>query len=99
MQRSLTKIKTLLDVGSGAGFPGMVLKIVYPELEVTLLDSNNKKTEFLKQLSEKLGLEKVNIVHGRAEEICKDYREKFDMVTARAVSNLSFQWKEPIKEK
>ncbi len=85
----LTTINTLLDVGSGAGFPGMVLKIVYPDLEVTLLDSNNKKIEFLKQLTDKLSINRVNIIHGRAEEICKQYRESFDMVTARAVSNLS----------
>ena len=85
----LNTINNLLDVGSGAGFPGMVLKIVYPNLAVTLLDSNNKKTEFLKKLAEKLELDNINIIHGRAEEICKEHREEFDMVTARAVSNLS----------
>lgn len=85
----LTKYNNLLDVGTGAGFPGMVLKIFYPELEITLLDSNNKKINFLKELTQKLELTKVNFYHGRAEEFCQENREKFDIVTARAVSNLS----------
>ena len=85
----LTKYNNLLDVGTGAGFPGMVLKIFYPELEITLLDSNNKKINFLKELTQKLELTKVNFYHGRAEEFCQEKREKFDIVTARAVSNLS----------
>ncbi len=86
---NLTKYNNLLDVGTGAGFPGMVLKIFYPELEITLLDSNNKKINFLKELTQKLELTKVNFYHGRAEEFCQENREKFDIVTARAVSNLS----------
>ena len=81
--------KTLIDIGTGAGFPGMVLKIVFPELEVTLLDSNNKKINFLKELTMKLGLTKINFFHGRAEEFCVKNREKFDIVTARAVSNMT----------
>lgn len=85
----LTKYKTLLDIGTGAGFPGMVIKIAFPELEVTLLDSNNKKINFLKELSEKLNLTKINFYHGRAEDFCHKNREKFDIVTARAVSNMS----------
>ncbi len=84
-----TKYETLLDIGTGAGFPGMVLKIVFPNLEVTLLDSNNKKINFLKELTMKLGLTKVNFFHGRAEDFCKKNREKFDLVTARAVSNMT----------
>ena len=81
--------KTLIDIGTGAGFPGMVLKIVFPELEVTLLDSNNKKINFLKELTMKLGLTKIYFFHGRAEEFCVKNREKFDIVTARAVSNMT----------
>ena len=86
---NLSSIDSLLDVGSGAGFPGMVIKIVFPDIQLTLLDSNNKKVEFLNQLAEKLNIKNINIIHGRAEEICKKYRENFDIVTARAVSNLS----------
>lgn len=84
-----TKYETLLDIGTGAGFPGMVLKIVFPNLEVTLLDSNNKKINFLKELTMKLGLTKVNFFHGRAEDFCIKNREKFNLVTARAVSNMT----------
>ena len=85
----VTKYNNLLDIGTGAGFPGMVLKIVFPELEVTLLDSNNKKINFLKELSNKLNLEKINFFHGRAEEFCAKNRETFDIVTARAVTNMT----------
>lgn len=85
----VTKYENLLDIGTGAGFPGMVLKIVYPNLEVTLLDSNNKKINFLKELAMKLRLTKVNFYHGRAEEFCVKNREKFDIVTARAVTNMT----------
>ena len=85
----VTKYNTLLDIGTGAGFPGMILKIVFPELEVTLLDSNNKKINFLQELSGKLGLTKVNFYHGRAEDFCANNRETFDIVTARAVTNMT----------
>jgi len=84
-----SKYETLVDIGTGAGFPGMVLKIVFPNIEVTLLDSNNKKINFLKELTMKLGLTKVNFFHGRAEDFCIKNREKFDIVTARAVSNMT----------
>ena len=83
------KYNNLLDIGTGAGFPGMVLKIVFPELEVTLLDSNNKKINFLQELSNKLGLTKINFYHGRAEDFCVKNRESFDIVTARAVTNMT----------
>ena len=83
----LNTINTLLDIGTGAGFPGLVLKIFYPHLEVTLLDSNNKKIKFLEELCEKLDL-KVTLVHARAEEYIKDKREYFDLVTSRAVASL-----------
>lgn len=85
----VTKYNNLLDIGTGAGFPGMVLKIVFPELEVTLLDSNNKKINFLQVLSNKLGLRKINFYHGRAEDFCIKNRESFDIVTARAVTNMT----------
>ena len=82
-------VNNLIDIGTGAGFPGMVIKILYPEIEVTLLDSNNKKINFLKELSTKLNLEKINFCHERAEEYCIKNREIFDVVTARAVSNMT----------
>ena len=85
----VTKYNNLLDIGTGAGFPGMVLKIVFPHLEVTLLDSNNKKINFLQELSNKLCLQKVNFYHGRAEDFCANNRESFDIVTARAVTNMT----------
>ena len=85
----VTKYNNLLDIGTGAGFPGMVLKIVFPELEVTLLDSNNKKINFLQELCNKLGLTKINFYHGRAEGFCVKKRESFDIVTARAVTNMT----------
>jgi len=85
----LNKYNNLIDIGTGAGFPGMMLKILYPKLEVTLLDSNNKKIKFLEELSKKLNINKINFYLGRAEDFCKTNREKFDIVTARAVSNLT----------
>lgn len=83
--------KTICDVGAGAGFPSIPLKICYPELEVTIVDSLNKRIGFLEHLAEELELEKVHFVHARAEDFGqnKDYREKFDIVTARAVARLS----------
>ena len=84
----LNKVTTLLDIGTGAGFPGMVLKIVYPNLKVTLLDSNNKKVAFLKELAEKLNLD-VEIIYNRAEIFVQNRREYYDIVTSRAVADLS----------
>lgn len=78
----------VLDIGTGAGFPGLVLKIFFPELEITLLDSNNKKIMFLNDVIKELKLEKVTTIHGRAEELPKKYREYFDIVTSRAVASL-----------
>lgn len=83
----LNKIKNLLDVGTGAGFPGMVLKICFPHLEVVLLDSNNKKIKFLTSLAQKLNLE-VELVNDRVENFAKNNLNKFDVVTSRAVANL-----------
>lgn len=85
----LNNMNNLIDIGTGAGFPGMVLKILFPNLEVTLLDSNNKKIKFLEELSQKLNLTKINFFHGRAEDFCIKNRESFDIVTARAVSNMT----------
>ncbi|MCY9807352.1 16S rRNA (guanine(527)-N(7))-methyltransferase RsmG [Lentilactobacillus senioris] len=86
-----TPIK-LCDVGAGAGFPSIPLKIMFPEIEVTIVDSLNKRINFLKELVEKLGLTGVHLVHARAEEFGaakSDYRESFDLVTARAVARMS----------
>lgn len=90
---TLTKIinlenQILLDVGTGAGFPGLVLAIIFPNLQVTLLDSNNKKTTFLTLCIEKLNLKNVEVIHSRAEEYVKIHREYFDIVTSRAVAEL-----------
>ncbi len=83
----LNNEKNLLDIGSGAGLPGIVLKIFYPHLEITLLDSNNKKTKFLEYVSEKLGLN-ITVINDRAENFVKNKINSFDVVTARAVANL-----------
>lgn len=83
--------KRLIDIGTGAGFPGIPLKIAFPELEILLLDSLNKRINFLNEVTEMLGLTKINTVHGRAEDYAKQkgYRESFDFCLSRAVANLS----------
>ena len=80
----------LIDVGSGAGFPGIPLKILYPELEVTLLDSLRKRVNFLNEVIEALGLEGIRAVHARAEDGARreDLRERFDVAVSRAVASL-----------
>lgn len=87
----VTKKIYVLDVGTGAGFPGLVLKIAFPDLQVTLLDSLNKRIQFLDAVINKLGLSGVNTVHGRAEDFAKPgkLREKYDLCVSRAVANLS----------
>ena len=85
----LTKEETLCDIGTGAGFPGMVLKICFPNLKVTLVDSLQKRLSFLQAVIDKLGLTNIEVVHARAEEYAKDIREKYDVVTARAVAPLN----------
>lgn len=82
--------KTLIDVGTGAGFPGIPLKILVPSLQVTLLDSLNKRVDWLNEVSAQLGLTGVRAIQGRAEEkaLEKSMRDSFDLVTARAVADL-----------
>jgi len=81
--------KTLIDVGTGAGFPGMPLKILVPSLDVTLLDSLGKRVDWLQEVADALALKQVSCVHGRAEEYAVKHREQYDYATARAVANLS----------
>lgn len=81
----------ILDLGTGAGFPGIPLKITFPEIDIVLADSLNKRVKFLNEVVETLQLKQVETVHGRAEELAKNkkYREQFDLCTSRAVANLS----------
>ena len=80
--------KTVADVGTGAGFPGMPLRILEPSIRLTLLDSLNKRIDFLKEVCDDLGFGDVDCVHARAEEFAAEHREGFDIVTSRAVANL-----------
>lgn len=82
---------SVIDVGTGAGFPGLVIKIAFPELTVTLLDSLNKRIRFLDEVISSLGLSGVKTIHGRAEDLARsgELREKFDLCVSRAVANLS----------
>ena len=84
----LTSIENLLDIGTGAGFPGMVLKIFFPNLQIYLVDSNNKKTKFLNELKNKLNVDKVEVINDRIENITSRFINSIDVVTARAVTNL-----------
>ncbi len=88
---SLNEKQNLIDVGTGAGFPGIPLKIVFPHLKVTLLDSLNKRIKFLDTVIEELGLEHIETIHGRAEDFAKQahYREQYDICVSRAVANLA----------
>ena len=81
---------TVIDMGTGAGFPGIPLKILYPNLKVTLVDSLNKRVKFLGEVIDELGLENIEAIHARAEELGKnlDYREQFDFCVSRAVASL-----------
>ena len=84
-----TKEESLCDVGTGAGFPGLVIKILFPNLKVTLVDSLNKRIEFLKTVIKELNLKDIEAIHARAEEFAQINREKYDIVTSRAVAPLN----------
>ena len=87
----IKNVKRVLDLGTGAGFPGIPLKIAFPDTEFVLLDSLNKRVKFLYDIIELCRLKKIQAVHGRAEELAgkKEYRESFDLCVSRAVANLS----------
>ena len=82
----LNHINNLIDIGSGAGFPGIVLKIFFPNIKITLLDSNNKKTTFLNEVIKKLNLKDIQVVNLRAEEYMKNHLNEFDICISRAVA-------------
>ena len=89
--KHIKKEAKLIDVGTGAGFPGIPLKIVREDIEITLLDSLNKRINFLKEVIEKLELTNIQTIHSRAEDLAKNknYRERFDYATSRAVANMT----------
>lgn len=87
----INKDDSIIDVGTGAGFPGIPLKIIYSDIQITLVDSLNKRIVFLNEVIDKLNLKNIKAIHGRVEEVAKnkDYREKYDLVVSRAVANMS----------
>lgn len=85
---NLKKCDNLVDIGTGAGFPGMVLKIIYPHLHVLLIDSNNKKISFLQELINRLNIANVDAINMRSEEYARMHIDEYDVVTARAVTTL-----------
>lgn len=91
IEKYLKNKSKMIDVGTGAGFPGIPLKIVREDINITLLDSLNKRLIFLEDVTQSLGLENVQIIHGRAEDLGnhREFREKYDIAVARAVANLA----------
>ena len=91
INKYIDKNKSIIDVGTGAGFPGIPIKIIRDDVEIVLVDSLNKRINFLNEVINKLELKNIKAIHARAEEIGKteEYREKFDISTSRAVANLS----------
>lgn len=89
--QDLKNIESVIDIGTGAGFPGIPLKIAFPHLRITLLDSLNKRIKFLNEVIDQLGLQDIETIHGRAEDFAKqkEYRESYDLCVSRAVANLS----------
>ena len=89
--KSIKENDSIIDVGTGAGFPGIPIKIAFPETKITLLDSLNKRIKFLEEVINKLELKNIETIHGRAEEVAhnKKYREKYDIAIARAVAPLN----------
>ncbi|MBR3635651.1 MAG: 16S rRNA (guanine(527)-N(7))-methyltransferase RsmG [Lachnospiraceae bacterium] len=87
----MSKVSSIIDVGTGAGFPGIPIKIMFPDIHVTLLDSLNKRLNFLNEVISELTLKDIYTVHGRAEDIAKEtkHREMYDLCVSRAVANLS----------
>ncbi|CAM3076236.1 16S rRNA (guanine(527)-N(7))-methyltransferase RsmG [Paenibacillus sediminis] len=87
----MNKITSIADIGSGAGFPGIPLKICFPHLKLTIIDSLNKRITFLKHLTQQMGITDTQLIHGRAEEVGRKegYRDHFDLVTARAVARMN----------
>ncbi len=88
-EKFIPKNSKLVDVGSGAGFPAIPLKIVRPDLEICMVDSLNKRVDFLNEVTQKLQLENANAIHSRVEDFAKDNRESFDVAVARAVAPLN----------
>lgn len=98
---NLNDIETFCDLGTGAGFPGIVIKILFPNINITLVDSLNKRIIFLNEVIKQLGLKKINTIHSRIEDFARENRNKYDLVTARAVAplNILLEYALPIVKK